>query len=540
MRFEYPILLWVAPLVALLLGATAHWARHRRVALARSWSAELGAQAGRAGPLGVTAVVVAGLLAALGVAGPRGGRVDRLAEERGLNVLLAIDISRSMLAEDAEPHRLGRAVSEARRLVQDLPGDRIGVIAFAGQSYVLTPLTLDHSAAAMYLEAMDPDLASAGGTEMEGMLTQAEQVLGPSLEGGDRVLVIFTDGEAHDSVDGITAAARQLSRTGVRVVLVAVGSQTPTRIPIRDMTGRLIDYKRDDQGAVVETRRRDDLIAVMAGALDATVVQAEVSDQAGAVRDVLTALTRRPIRERRLADLNPLAWLMALLAMLALLLQSVGRRTAALIGMGGLLLTGSPPVDAQRQSAGGRRAGQGRTAEAEAAFRAQAVNGTAPDTAWYNAGTIALAAGRLAEAEEALAQAAETLDPELRFKALYNLGLVHLVAARRDSTDRPEREQNATERFREALLLSPASQEAKWNLELAAPDPVPPTSGGQNQSPQPPPDPSEGQAPTPTSGELSEAQADAILASVERGELATRSRLTRQQQVRAPAGKKDW
>ncbi|MEK6598196.1 MAG: hypothetical protein AABY91_07675, partial [Gemmatimonadota bacterium] len=99
---------------------------------------------------------------------------------------------------------------------------------------------------------------------------------------------------------------------------------------------------------------------------------------------------------------------------------------------------------------------------------------------------------------------------------------------------------NAAARFREALLLSPASREAKWNLELAAPDPIPPTSGGQNQSPQPPPDPSEGQSPTPASGELSEAQADAILATVERGELATRSRLTRQQQVRAPAGKKDW
>ena len=78
MRFEYPILLWAAPLVALLLGLLAHWARRRRVAMAHSWSAELGAQAGRAGPLGVTAVVVAGLVAALGVAGPRGGRVERL------------------------------------------------------------------------------------------------------------------------------------------------------------------------------------------------------------------------------------------------------------------------------------------------------------------------------------------------------------------------------------------------------------------------------------------------------------------------------
>ena len=540
MRFEYPLLLWLAPLVGLLIGLAAFWARRRRVALATSWSAELGARARRGSPFGVTAVVIAGLLAALGIAGPRGGRVDRLSEERGLNVLLAVDISRSMMAEDAEPNRLGRAVSEARRLVQDLPGDRIGVIAFAGQSHVLTPLTLDHSAAVMFLEAMDPDLASAGGTEMEGMLAQAEQVLGPSLEGGDRVLVIFTDGEAHDSLDGIKAAARQLSRSGVRVVIVAAGRDAPARIPIRDMTGRLIDYKRDDQGAMVETRRRDDLIASMAEALDAAVIQADVPDQAGAVRDVLAALARRPIRERRLADLEPLAWLMALLAMLALLAQSAGRRTAALIGLGGLLLVGSDAVDAQRQSAGLRRAGQGQSAEAEAAFRAQAAGGTAPDTAWYNAGTVALSAGRLEEAAEALARATETLDPDLRFKSLYNLGLVHLLSARRDSSDRVEREREATARFREALLLDPRSREAKWNLELAAPDPVPPTSGGQSETPQPPSDPADGPAPTPSIGDLSPAQAEAILASVERGELATRSRLTRQQQVRAPAGKKDW
>ena len=119
---------------------------------------------------------------------------------RGLNVLIAVDVSRSMLAEDVEPNRLQHAIREARRLVQDLRADRIGVIAFAGQSYVLSPLTLDHPAVNLYLETLDPDLASAGGTNLEAVFRQATQVLSGSLEGGDRAMVVFTDGEGHDSL----------------------------------------------------------------------------------------------------------------------------------------------------------------------------------------------------------------------------------------------------------------------------------------------------------------------------------------------------
>lgn len=539
MRFEYPLLAWIAPVVALLLGALALWARRRRIRLAGAWSAELEAVARRTGRWGAFLVVAAGLLASLGVAGPRGGRVDRLAEERGLNVLIAVDISRSMLAEDVEPSRLDRAVAEARRLIQDLSRDRVGVIAFAGQSHVLTPLTLDHSAAAMYLEAMDPDLVSAGGTELAPVFAQAEQVLGASLEGGDRVLVLFTDGEAHDSLDGALAAARDLARGGVRTVLVATGGEAPVPIPLRDLSGALVDYKRDGQGATVETRRRDDILAALADAAEATTIRADLPDQAGAVRDLLTALSRRPIRERRLSDLEPLAWLLALLASVALLGQSASRRTAALIALAGVLIHPAPGVDAQRPSLGTRRLAEGRTSEAEAAFRAQAAQGTAADTAWYNAGTIALLGGRLTEAAEALSQAVVSLDPDLRFRALYNLGLVHLLAARADAQGGQEQRRLAAESFREALLLAPGSVEAKWNLELAAPDPAPPSGGNQQQQNPQQPEPSPAEPPSPD-GALTQAQAEAILSSVERGELATRNRLTRQQQGRAPAGRKDW
>ena len=78
--------------------------------------------------------------------------------------MFAVDISRSMLAEDVQPNRLQRAIRESRRLIQDLEGDRLGLIAFAGRSYILSPLTVDGGAIRMYLDALDPDLASEGGT----------------------------------------------------------------------------------------------------------------------------------------------------------------------------------------------------------------------------------------------------------------------------------------------------------------------------------------------------------------------------------------
>ncbi len=536
MRFEVPVLLWLSPVIAIIVGLIARFAQQRRRRMADTWSREVGNLARAGGRASLPLLTGAALMAAVGVSGPRGGRIERLAEERGLNVMLAVDISRSMLAEDAEPNRLQHAVSEARRLLQDLSGDRVGVVAFAGASYVLTPLTLDHSAAGMFLEAMDPDLASSGGTEIAGVFTRAQDVLGPSLEGGDRVLVLFTDGEAHDSMSRSLEAARALARSGVRVVIVPQGKTEPVRIPIRSPNGELIEYKRDDEGRIVETRREDDVIRAIASAVEATVIPADLPDQAGAVRDALKALARRPIRERRLSDLEPLGWIAALVAVLLLLAQTGSRRTAALVGLGACCLV--PSLQAQRTTTGQKLVESGRLVEAVSAFREAALRGEGGDTAWFNVGAAALAAGQLNEAQAALVQAARTLDPGLRFRALYNLGLTHLLVARSDTNQRAAREAEAGRLLKEALLLNPGSAEAKWNLELTLRD-RPPSSGGS--APQPPPTGGEQQPEqAPPSDGLTPSEAEALLASVERGELATRTRLNRQQRLRSATGKKDW
>ncbi|HEX5715924.1 MAG TPA: VWA domain-containing protein, partial [Thermoanaerobaculia bacterium] len=159
MTFDSPLILLLAPLLAAAFASGAWLARSRRIQLARRWSPSLAGVARARGRWAPLILGLATLLGAVGLAGPRSGRSEVKAETRALSLVFAIDISRSMLAEDVAPSRLQRAAREARRLIQDLEGDRLGLIAFAGRSYILAPLTVDGGAIRMYLDALDPDLA---------------------------------------------------------------------------------------------------------------------------------------------------------------------------------------------------------------------------------------------------------------------------------------------------------------------------------------------------------------------------------------------
>ena len=189
MTFDSPLLLFLAPLV----GACRRLRRLARPAAADPARAAVVTFAGDAGasPGGWAPLVLAlgGLLAAVGLAGPRGGRTRGHDRDPGPEPRLRgghqpLDAGRGRGAEPAAAR-----VREARRLVQDLEGDRLGLIAFAGQSYILAPLTVDGGAIRMYLDALDPDLASEGGTNLARCWRRAAELLGAATDAADRVLV---------------------------------------------------------------------------------------------------------------------------------------------------------------------------------------------------------------------------------------------------------------------------------------------------------------------------------------------------------------
>jgi tetratricopeptide (TPR) repeat protein len=234
-----------------------------------------------------------------------------------------------------------------------------------------------------------------------------------------------------------------------------------------------------------------------------------------------------------------------LLAALLLILYTLARPGPALVGLAGLALAGRAAM-AQRPAEGERALAAGDPAGAAAEFLAEAGRGTARDTSFYNAGTAALEAGRFDVARGALAEAAKSLDPALRYRALYNLGLVGLLAAEADTTRQEEFLEDAVERLRQALLLQPSSARAKWNLELAdRRRPPPPSGGGGGGGGNPPPSGGGGQREQQPQGEdrrqgLSQSQAEQILNSMERRERETRAEQQRRLQSGSAGGVKDW
>jgi Ca-activated chloride channel family protein len=330
MRFDLPVALALLPLIGAVVWVGAFWARRRRIARAARWSEDLARAARRGGAGGPAALSLAAMLGMVALAGPRAGHETIVTARRSLSLVIAMDISRSMLAEDVQPSRLGRALREARRLVQDLAGDRLGLVAFAGSSHILSPLSVDASALELYFATLDPGVASHGGTALAAPLRQAAELLAAGPDLADRVLVLFTDGEAHDSLVGIVAAARALQEQGVQVILVAEGTTQPTRIPVHGDDGGLLEWQKHE-GREIGTWRRDDVLAAVATAAGGVVIGAEVPDQAGAVRERVAAFKRAPLAATRTHRGRAWAWVPLLAAALVLVGQAAGRRTAALL-----------------------------------------------------------------------------------------------------------------------------------------------------------------------------------------------------------------
>ncbi|HKA59776.1 MAG TPA: VWA domain-containing protein [Gemmatimonadales bacterium] len=543
--FDAPIVGVLAPVLGGAVWAAAAWARRSRVRRAAAWSEATARLARASGRFGPATVGLAAALAAVALSGPRWGEERIVTETRGLNLVLSIDISRSMLAEDVKPSRIARALREARRLVQDLDGDRLGLSVFAGTSYILSPLSVDGSALTLYLDALDPDVASEGGTSLAPGLSQGIDLLQASPEIADRVLVLFTDGEAHDSLERSLAEARRLNDLGIHLILVAEGGRQPMKIPVRDDRGSLVGWQQDETGNAIETSRRDDVLGAIADAAQGTIVAAELPDQAGAVRDLVASYKRATATESRTQRGRPRAWIPLLFAAMVLTAQTLTRRTAALIVLA-LFCVPPPNLRAQRRSAAEKAWDQGNVRGAAEAYLAELKAHQDDDTAWYNTGTAGIAAGDPTLARASLSRAAASLDPELRFRALYNLGLLALLEARADSANRETHLADAERAYREALLLKPDHIRAKWNLELVdrqrrgggqanRPNTPPPPSpgGGGGGSPPPPP-------PGGRSGGLSESQADQVLRSIGQEELRTRRDRTGRTRRAAAAGIKDW
>jgi Ca-activated chloride channel homolog len=266
--FRFADSTWLLGLAVLPLLALLFWigARRRRGALRQLGDLELVQRLTATVHVGARRWKAVLLVAAVGLsvvalARPQFGTRVETVKSVGQDIMVALDVSQSMLAEDVQPSRLDRARLAVMSLIGKLHGDRIGLVAFAGDAFVQCPLTVDYAAAEMFLNSMGPDKMPVQGTDLGAALRVSLDALDKAAR-EERVVVIFTDGEDQegDFENQLTRAAKE----GVHVHVVGVGSTEGVPIPQYDDQGRRTGFLKDSEGKVVTTRLNQQTLQTVA------------------------------------------------------------------------------------------------------------------------------------------------------------------------------------------------------------------------------------------------------------------------------------
>jgi len=324
-RFAEPHLLWSLLAVALVALLSLWLGRWRRRALARLGSVatlrRLSSAPGSEWRVFRLLLLLLGMVAlVLAMGRPQWGASEQEVRRKGIDLVMVVDVSRSMLAEDLPPSRLERARESIGDLLDRLPDQRVALVAFAGSAQVLCPLTLDHSAARIFLDILDPQLIPEPGTALAQAIREGRDLFDAG-QSKYKVMVLVTDGEDHDTepMEQIAQAADE----GIVIFSLGMGTIAGQPIPVRDESGTTVDYIRDDQGQVV-TSRLDTAILEQAAGLTggafylATAGGQELDRIAESIRD----MDRKELSARLATRMEDRFQIPLFLALLALVLEA--------------------------------------------------------------------------------------------------------------------------------------------------------------------------------------------------------------------------
>ncbi len=206
-------------------------------------------------------IIIAASFLVLALARPQiGGRLT-MAKRYGVDIMIAIDTSLSMLAQDIKPSRIEKAKLEISSLIDKLKGDRVGIITFAGDSFMQCPLTLDYSAAKMFLSIIEPGMMPKPGTAIGDAIKAAIKGF-TKKERKHKVLVLLTDGEGHDT--NPAEASNEAKKEGIIIYTIGIGTKKGEPIPIIGQSGNINGYKRDNGGEVVMTKLDEETLQKIA------------------------------------------------------------------------------------------------------------------------------------------------------------------------------------------------------------------------------------------------------------------------------------
>jgi Ca-activated chloride channel family protein len=435
-----------------------------------------------------------GVFSTLAMMRPQWG-IDVVATPRvGAEIMICLDVSKSMLAEDAVPNRLARAKADIRDLLSYLDGDQVGLIAFAGRASVLSPLTPDFDFLRLALDDANPNAVSRGGTRLEEPIRKAIQGFGAA---GDvsRSILLITDGEDHDSFP--LEAAKAAAERGIRILAVGFGDEAGSKLLITDPVTKAREIVRTSDGTPVRTRLDGELLRELALLTDGAYIPAGTGalDLQSIYDTHIGPLTRGQLDgQTRTVRNDAYQWAIALagLALLSAVLCTLRTDRAAALQVAMLcvvLFLSGPAPSARAQGQGSNKGNDpatGSRSESDPESGLESASQTQPNASSkqeqnqqpepartvYNQGLTALDADDLALSVERFERARTSAgtDGETRFRATYSLGWAEVRQADSLLDEEPKQALEALERsavwFRDAVSLRPKAAPPRYNLEL--------------------------------------------------------------------------
>ncbi|MBU0971812.1 MAG: tetratricopeptide repeat protein, partial [Proteobacteria bacterium] len=220
-----------------------------------------------------SALLVLGLLfLILGLARPKWGEKLQIYKGRGIDIVLCLDASKSMNSQDIKPSRLGWAKMQASSLLGNLSTNQVAITAFAGECYIMCPMTSDIEAAKLFLDIIEPNNIPKPGTKYQRAVEVSGALFNPK-QGTSKALILVTDG---DNLEGDPmAAVKQAAELGIRLYIIGIGTLQGSTIPENDSRGNLVSYKKDNEDKIVVSRLAERLLLVMAKATDGRYYRTE-------------------------------------------------------------------------------------------------------------------------------------------------------------------------------------------------------------------------------------------------------------------------
>lgn len=249
---KYLYLLFILPLVVVLYLLNFYWKRKKQAEFGDlDLIKRLSPERSVFKPVFKLIVILLALMGlVLGLVNPKMGTKMETVKREGIDIVFAMDVSKSMLAEDVAPSRLEKSKQIVSQIINQLGSDRIGIVAYAGSAFPVLPITTDYSVAKMFLQSMNTEMVSSQGTSLDEAI-QLSSTYFDDKSKTSKLLILISDGEDHS--EGAEGAAEEANKLGMRIITIGIGTEKGGTIPLKK-NGIVESYQRDNNGAVVVTK----------------------------------------------------------------------------------------------------------------------------------------------------------------------------------------------------------------------------------------------------------------------------------------------